>query len=146
MSLTSFVILGVRSYREKRFLETLPLLTGQFVSAFIWGCSAAYQVGSFSYGINSIQITKGDRSSLRNIMIENFLYQLIYLQPINLALYTWRFLRELEEDERNSKIKNCFKKFARKLLLIPVSYLCIVPAYIVASSMAFYYAIHPLIG
>ncbi len=142
MSLTSLVTLGVRSYKEKRFLETLPLLTGQFVSAFIWGCSAASAVGSFNFDINRSRIMKGQHYSLRNTTITFFLLKLIYLQPLNLFLYTWRFLRELEEEAINSKTKKMFRWFARIILLFPVSYLCILPAFIVAFSRADYYQAH----
>ena len=99
MPLVTLVALGIRCYREERLRESLPLLATQLNSAIIWGCSAAYQVGSFNYSINGAHILKGDFYSLRNFLIPNFLYLLIYLEPLNLFLYTWRFLRELEQGE-----------------------------------------------
>ncbi len=82
---------------------------------------------------------KEDINSLRNFTIGGFIDQLIYLQPINLFLYSWRFLRELGEEEAiNSKTKKIFRWFARILLLFPVFYLCIVTAYIVATSRVVY--------
>ena len=97
--LVTLVALGIRCYREERLRDSLPLLVTQLNSAIIWGCSAAYQVGYFNYNINGTQILKGDFYSLRNLMIRNFLDNLIYLEPLNLFLYTWRFLRELEQGE-----------------------------------------------
>ena len=97
--LVTLVALGIRCYREKRLRESLPLLATQLNSAIIWGCSAAYQVGYFNYNINGTQILKGYSLSLRNFTIVDFLNNLIYLEPLNLFLYTWRFLRELKQVE-----------------------------------------------
>ena len=104
VSLTTLVALGIRCYREKRLRESLPLLATQLNSAIIWGSSAAGQVGYFYYGITGTQILKGDPYSLRNWMIGIFLFNLIFLEPLNLFLYTWRFVRELEQGEKNTFI------------------------------------------
>ncbi len=97
--LVTLVALGIRCYREERLRESLPLLATQLNSAIIWGCLAAEQVGVFTVSIEGTQILKGDLYSLRNLMISEFLYYLIFLEPLNLFLYTWRFLRELEQVE-----------------------------------------------
>ena len=99
MSLVTLVALGIRCYREGRLRESLPLLATQLNSAIIWGCLAANQVGYFNFEINGTQILKGDFLSLSNWTIRNFLLKLVYLEPLNLFLYTWRFLRELEQGE-----------------------------------------------
>jgi hypothetical protein len=52
---------------------------------------------------------KADISSLRNIMIPEFLFNLIYLEPLNLFLYAWRFLRELEKEEKNLFMKKFYR-------------------------------------
>ena len=39
---------------------------------------------------------QGYYESLRNWTINTFLYNLIYLEPLNLFFYTWVFLEELE--------------------------------------------------
>jgi hypothetical protein len=97
--LVTLVALGIRCYREERLRESLPLLATQLNSAIIWGCLAAEQVGYFNFEINGTNILKGDHFSLRNNMIPAFLGNLIFLEPLNLFLYTWRFLRELEQAE-----------------------------------------------
>ena len=76
VSLTTLVALGIRSYREERLRESLPLLATQLNSVIIWGCLAAAQVEAFTYFINGTQILKGDPLSLRNVTITEFLYNL----------------------------------------------------------------------
>ena len=100
VALVTLVALGIRCYREQRLRESLPLLATQLNSAIIWGCLAAAQVGYFNLQINGTQILKGYSLSLRNFTIVDFLNNLIYLEPLNLFLYTWRFLRELEQAEK----------------------------------------------
>ena len=102
--LVTLVALGIRCYREQRLRESVPLLATQLNSAIIWGCLAAIEVGYFNYKINGVPILKGDFLSLRNWTIRNFLIDLIFLEPLNLFLYTWRFLRELEQGENNTFI------------------------------------------
>ncbi len=97
VSLTTLIALGWRCYRELRLLQALPLLATQLNSAFIWVCLAAKQVGYFNLSINGTQIQKDGYYSLHNVIIDYFLLRLIYLEPLNLFLYTWRFLSELEQ-------------------------------------------------
>ena len=73
-------------------------------------------------------------------MIIISLYSLIYLEPLNIFLYTWRFLRELEQEEKNIIIKKCYRWFASiSIVLIPAAFLCIVPAYIVEEARSNYF-------
>ncbi len=73
-------------------------------------------------------------------MITEFLEDVTYMEPLNLFLYTWRFLSELEQEERNIWIKNCLKWFARiSIWLFPLAFCCIVPAYTVEISYNIYY-------
>jgi hypothetical protein len=90
--LATLVVLGARCIREKRVIEALPLLATQLNSALIWGCFAARQVGVFNDLINDVPILNGDLISLRNFIIRIFLSNMIYLEPLNMFLYTWRFL------------------------------------------------------
>ena len=50
--LTTLTVLGIRCYKEGRFLAALPLLATQFNSALIWGCLAIFEVDVFNYRIN----------------------------------------------------------------------------------------------
>jgi hypothetical protein len=81
--------------------------------------------------------------SLRNFEINAFLLNLVFLEPLNIFLYTWRFLRELEQEEDNTIVKLIYKWFARvSILLLPAAFLCIVPAYIVLDAKNGYYFFH----
>ena len=81
--------------------------------------------------------------SLENFEIGAFLLNLIFLEPLNIFLYTWRFLRELEQEEDNTIVKLIYKWFARvSILLLPAAFLCIVPAYIVLEAKNSYYTFH----
>jgi len=116
------------------------LLATQLNSALIWGCYAAFQVGVFNYEINRTQIMKGKSYSLHFKMVNAFLYSLVYLEPLNLFLYTWRFLDELEQQEKNSCVKKCYKWFARiSIVLVPTALICVVIAYIVELATYIYY-------
>ncbi len=140
VSLTTLIALGWRCYRERRLLQALPLLATQLNSAFIWACLAADQVGHFNHSINGTQIQNDDKLSLRNIMIGTFLFNLIYLEPLNLFLYTWRFLSELEQSVSKPAAKTLIKWFARiSILLIPAAFISIVTAYIVELARFEYY-------
>ena len=81
------------------------MLVTQLNSALIWGCLAVNQVGAFNLEINGTQLMNGDYYSLRHIMINLFLTNLLYLEPLNLFFYTWRFLREIELAETNKIVK-----------------------------------------
>ena len=86
---------------------------------------------------------KGDHNSLHNLTIFVFLYNLIYLEPLNLFLYTWRFLRELELEEKNHILKRFYWWFARaSIVLLPAAFCCIVPAYIIEYARYVYYLEH----
>ncbi len=81
--------------------------------------------------------------SLGHSEIVGFLLNLIFLEPLNIFLYTWRFLRELEQEESNTVVKLIYKWFARiSILLMPAAFICIVPAYIVLEAKNSYYIFH----
>jgi uncharacterized membrane protein YozB (DUF420 family) len=138
--LTTLVVLGYRCYRDKRLLEALPLLATQFNSALMWSFLAVYSVGVFNFIIDGNTILKGDIFSLRNCMITAFLNYMIFIEPMNLFLYTWRFLNELEQAETIKCLKIFFRWFAPiSIVLVPLSFYCFVPAWIVEFSKFKYY-------
>lgn len=56
---------------------------------------------------------------------------MIFLQPLNVFLYSWRFMREIETEEQNSKIKKIFRWFEHiSISLLPTAFISIVSAYI----------------
>ncbi len=73
-------------------------------------------------------------------MINSFLVDLIYLEPLNLFLYTWRFLSELEQSVSKPAAKTFLKWFARiSIILIPPAFISIVTAWIVENARFEYY-------
>ena len=81
--------------------------------------------------------------SLRGYMTTGFLRDLIYLEPLNMFLYAWRFLRELEDAEENKALKICYRGFSLvSIFLLPLAFYCIVPTYIVENSRWYYYTFH----
>ena len=132
VALTTLAVLGTRCIKEKKFIEALPLLATQFNAALIWGCLAAQQVGLFNYIINGTQFLKGSQSSFRNLIITDFHSNLIYLEPLNLFLYTWRFLNQLEQEESNIKVKRFYRFLALfSIVLMPLSFYTVSTALII---------------
>jgi hypothetical protein len=86
--LVTLVVLGHRCYKQKRLCEALPLLATQLNSVLCWVCKVIQEAGYFNYVVNGTHFVKGDYNSLRSFMITNFLNELIYLESLNLFLYT----------------------------------------------------------
>ncbi len=143
LSLITLIALGWRCYWECRLLQALPLLATQLNSTLIWACLGAYEIGYFNLQINGTHIQKDGYLSLRNVTIDYFLFSLIYLEPLNLFLYTWRFLSELEQSFSEPAAKTFFKWFARiSILIVPAAFISIVTAFIVEGSRFNYYIIN----
>jgi hypothetical protein len=70
ISLTTLMVLGVRSCKQKRFKPAIPLLATQLSSALIWGCLAAFEVGKFNFFINGNNIRRGDQTGFRNEVMD----------------------------------------------------------------------------
>ena len=76
-------------------------------------------------------------------MVNNFLSELIYLEPLNLFLYTWRFLAELELEAKIPALKTFYRCFAViSIILIPAAFIAIVPAFIIESGRLSYFQFH----
>ena len=136
VSLTTLCVIGYRCFREKRFIDALPLLATQFNSALIWTSQAAYFVGFFNHKINNeATILKGDFHSLRNYAIRSTLVSLIYLEPLNLFLYTWRFLSQLDREETSTFLKRLYRWFTPiSIVLLVLSFNSIVAVGIIEGS------------
>ncbi len=138
--LATLITLGIKCFREKRLLGALPLLATQLISGIIWGCLGALEVGSFLNIITGAHFIKSNQFSLKHFMISYILENQIYLEPLNLLLYTQQFLHELEQEEKNTFVKKFYKWFARiSIFLFPTAFFCIVPAYICEETMHSYY-------
>ena len=86
---------------------------------------------------------KGGSFSLRDLMINEFLINITYLLPLNLFLYTWRFLKELEHEADSKIVKAFYRWFAYiTIVLVPIAFYCIVTALLVEKSQYIYYNFH----
>ena len=61
-------------------------------------------------------------------------------EPLNLFLYSWRFLRELEHESTSPALKKFYKWFSIfSILIIPAGFLLLVPWFVYANAMYVYY-------
>ena len=73
-------------------------------------------------------------------MIRIFLANLLYFEPLNFFLYSWRFINMLEHSETNPYLKKIYHWFAPiSIVLLPLCFFCFVPAWIVEISKVEYY-------
>ena len=96
VSLITLIVIGHRCYQKNIFQEALPLLASQLNSAIIWGCMATYQIGFFYHDTTGNQIMKGKPLGLRKCIVETVLTNIIYLGPLDIFLYAWRFIDQLK--------------------------------------------------
>ena len=82
-----------------------------------------YQILHFSLYINFDQLIKGYLYGFRYLTIDTFLVYAVYLEPVSLFLYTWRFLHVLEKSGDSEKIKRGYRWFAIiTIYLIPLCF------------------------
>lgn len=79
-------------------------------SLFIWSCLACEQIGWFNKKISGHISVKGGEA--RRGAIDSFLGYALLLEPVNMFLYTWRFLTTLEREEKSKVVKLFFKWFS----------------------------------
>ena len=105
----------------------------------IWGCIAADLVGFFANSINGTQEIKVYRDSFRHFLIYTTPGSLIFLEPLNLFLYIWRFLNQLEREETHKLLKVSYRWFeVITIVLMPLCFYGNVLAFIIESAK--YYA------
>ena len=79
---------------------------------------------------------EGNFISLRNWTIVTFLENLIFFEPLNLFLYTWVLLGELQQDEQNIILKGFYKWFKLiSIFIVPLAFCSIVPAFLMEYSL-----------
>ena len=82
---------------------------------------------------------KGNQENFRNDAIVFFLADLILLEPLNLFLYTWRYLHQLELEETNPLMKRLYHWFSLiSILLLPLCYYTLVPACLIELSSCYF--------
>ena len=97
-ALASFFALTYRSIRQGRFFATLPLLFTQLNTVFIWVVLGCFVVGYERYSINGKEFIQASIFGFKYNALTTFMPQVIVLEPLNLFLYTWRFLITLEQE------------------------------------------------
>lgn len=78
-ALCTVFVLSFKSIKSKEFIAMLPLIASQLNSAFIWSCTACFEVGKFNYKINKHSLLNGDVTSFRDAGIKYFLVNTINL-------------------------------------------------------------------
>jgi len=64
-------------------------------------CLVVARIGFFYNRITGDQFYKGDFLGFRDDALRTFLGNAIYLEPLNLLFYTWRFFGVLENETDN---------------------------------------------
>lgn len=62
-----------------------------------------------AYEINGSQLAHGNPHSFGHFVKSTFLGSAIYLEPLNIFLYTWRFLATLESEEIHHILKTAYR-------------------------------------
>ncbi len=100
-----------------------------------------YSILSFEFFINGGPVLKGDNYGFRDSAILTFLYTAISLEPLNLFLYTWRFLEILEKDANSIYLKRFYRIFATATIcLLPIGFNAIVIADAIEEGLNKYYS------
>lgn len=130
-ALASVFALTYKSYKQKQFVTSLPLLASQVNTAFIWMCLSCASVGEFYHAISGQEILKGKFFGLRNDVIRILLGSAVQLEPLNLFLYIYRFLATLEKEAENKYLKLSYRWFARvTIFIIPLGFYAVFAAYV----------------
>ena len=75
---------------------------------------------------------KGNIYGFRDDTLSLLLYNAIYLEPLNLFLYTWRFCETLAREETNEHIKSFYFWFSWcSICLIPAAYYGVYAGFVV---------------
>lgn len=132
-ALVTLLFIAILSFKKTQFLESLPLLFGLLNTAFIWGCMSAAEIGYFDSVINNnMQILDGKRYGLRDLTIRVFLLNVVYLEPITLFLYTWRFWEVICEEHHNRFLKSFYKWFALvSICILPLAFYAVLIAQVI---------------
>ncbi len=110
IALCGVVRVASSAYKNKNYLEMLPLLVIELNTVFMWTCIGYYQIGSYLDKVNGGTFIKG--SEFRQGAISELLGDANTLEPINIFLYSWRFLATLERHAFNACVKRFYRWFA----------------------------------
>jgi hypothetical protein len=66
----------------------------------------AAEIGYFDSAINNAkEVLNGKRYGFRDLTINVFLLNAVYLEPLTLFLYTWRIMEILVQEQKNRILK-----------------------------------------
>ena len=113
IALGALVMLIYVARRDRRFLEIFPLIFVQINMLFVWICTGAF----FLYGnANQCRIYGSGRATVSVMLTDT-----INLVPLNVFMYSWRYLHSLEKDSQGN-LRNFFRLFGRiSLWAVPVT-------------------------
>ena len=84
---------------------------------------------------------KGDMGGQRVLLITGYLEWMQFLAPLNLFLYSWRFMRELEQSVSNRVLKIISRGFEIfSISVFPPAFYAVIFAWIYTNSEYIYYA------
>ena len=88
-------------------------------------------------GINGVEVIHGGK---RRVHAITFLLQTaLFLEPVNIFLYTWRFLPTLEAAEQSQVIKRIYRWVAcLTIAVIPLSFYFVFAALVFIDPMTYY--------
>ena len=96
---------------------------------------ACFSVGVFIHGITGNKLLKGSVLGFRNNALLTLLDDAVFLESLNLFLYTWRFFATLEKEEKRNNLKTFYRWLARvSIVIIPVSFYAIFASYVIEYS------------
>ena len=88
--------------------------------------------GDFSQKINGNPMVRGKLHGFRDESLISFLEYAVFLEPLNLFFYSWRFFATLENEEQKQNWKSLYRWFARlTICLIPISFYGVFAALVV---------------
>lgn len=103
-------------------------------------CLSSAVIGYLNYMINGEELLKGGVASFRVNAMLTFLFEAIVLEPLNLFLYTWRFLVILEEEAESNCVKIFIRWFAIiTIFTIPAAFYAIFAAIVIEYGYQFEY-------
>lgn len=135
IALCTLLMLCYVAIREKQLREIFPFIFVEINMLFVWISTGAYFLFS-----NSIQYTE---LSFHKLAMDTMLSDAINLAPLNVFMYSWRFLQCLEKEDQTFWQK--FLKWFTKISawLIPITYYTIFIAFFLVNASSTYCGLHP---
>ena len=86
----------------------------------------------------------GGMRSFRNEILTQFINNALFVEPLNLFLYTWRFLKQLRQEESNKILASVFKWLEKiSIIVLPLGIILVYPAFNYIDGVDNYALTHP---